>query len=139
VGGPCTQWAQRIRQQSDSVRLWPIDLQADSVFDPNQRAEELRSTCYTYNTANCEHRSASHRSLQCIPNSPIAVVDELDIRIYVCPASSASRNDRVSHNRNWLLALLDGSVGGDHEAQWNLRLIQQRRRGRNGVHGAPLV
>lgn len=99
----------------------------------------IRHTAHTTPPTMIVDGLAYHINLQCKSNPPIAVVDKLNIRIYIRPAPSASRNHGVGYNRHRRLALLQCSVGSDYQTQRNLGLVQHRRCGRNGIDGAPLV
>lgn len=70
---------------------------------------------------------------------PIPTVDELNVRVDVCSATSATRDHGVGDQWHGLFALFHCTVRCDHEGKRYLGLVEERRRRWDGIEGRALV
>lgn len=77
-----------------------------------------------------QHRQLSENEPRCerkklTGDLPIATINKLNIRVYVCSTPSAPRNDGIRHHGDLVLALLHRAVRVQDEAKGNFRLVEK--------------
>jgi hypothetical protein len=54
----------------------------------------------------------------------MSVVEESDIWVNVCTATTAARNNLVVNNRDIILIVMQRSIRLDNEREWKLRFLE---------------
>lgn len=71
--------------------------------------------------------------------APITSIYELNVRVDISSATSATRDNGVRNDRYRLITLLDGPIGSENEAQGDVCFLQQRVGSRDGIKRASLI
>ena len=69
----------------------------------------------------------------------VSIVNELNERVDVCPASPTPGDNCIGDKWNLFFALFYRTVGSDHESERELRFVEECVGGRNGIDGRTLI